>query len=110
MRILNQDRGTGKTKILIHTSYTTGYPIVVSNRISKDYIESKAKRMGLNIPEPILFFDKEGLNKVTTDKILIDELEIMLGEVLEEYFNKPIEAVTMTIPVTVTNPDLPKEN
>lgn len=110
MRILNQDRGTGKTTMLIHTSYTTGYPIIVPTRVMGDYIKSKAKQMGLNIPEPILFSDKTSLDKVTADKILIDELGIMLDEVLAEYFNKPVKAATMTIPVTVTNPDLPKEN
>lgn len=110
MRILNQDRGTGKTTMLIHTSYTTGYPIIVPTRTIKDYIEKKAKQMGLNIPTPILFSDKTSLDKVTADKILIDELGIMLGEVLAEYFNKSVEAATMTIPVTVTNPDLQKEN
>lgn len=110
MKILNQDRCTGKTTMLIHTSYTTGYPIIVPTRTIKEYIKNKAKQMELNIPEPILFSDKTSLSKVTADKILIDELGIMLSEVLSEYFNKPVEAATMTIPITVTNPDLLKEN
>ena len=110
MRILNQDRGTGKTTILIHTSYSTGYPIIVSTEAMKCYIKNKAVSMGLNIPEPIVFTDRDSLDKVTSDKILIDEVGLMLKYILVAYFKKPIEAITMTIPVTVTNPDLPKEN
>ena len=110
MRILNQDRCTGKTTMLIHTSYVTGYPIVVSAVPMKSYIIDKAKLMGLNIPTPIVYTDKNSLNKYPTDKILVDELGLMLDGILSEYFNKPVEAATMTIPITVTNLDLPKEN
>lgn len=110
MRILNQDRCTGKTTILIHTSYTTGYPIIVSCVPMKRYIMDKAESMGLNIPIPIVYTDKNSLNNITADKILIDEAGLMLDDIFSEYFNKPVEAATMTIPVTVTNPDLSKEN
>lgn len=110
MRILNQDRCTGKTTMLIHTSYVTGYPIIVSCVPMKRYIIDKAESMGLNIPTPIVYTDKDNLNKFPADKILVDELGLMLDGILSEYFHKPVEAATMTIPITVTNSDLLKEN
>lgn len=35
MRFINRPRGSGKTIMMIHSAYTTGYPIIVTSQRRK---------------------------------------------------------------------------
>lgn len=101
MKLINKSRGTGKTTQLIYASAITGFRIITSTRNSAKYIEGMAKTMGLKIPEPMS--DVEYRNRRLDGDhtpILIDDVDNkILNEALELYFNAPVVAATMTVPI-----------
>lgn len=101
MKLINKSRGTGKTTQLIYASAITGFRIIAPNHTMAKYIEEAAKNMGLKIPKPMS--DVEYRNRRYDGDhapVLIDELQNdILEEALELYFNSPIAAATMTVPI-----------
>lgn len=101
MKLINKSRGTGKTTQLIYASAITGFRIIVSTYNKARYIESMAKNMGLKIPKPM--HDIEYRNKRLVGDhtpILIDDVDNeILNEALELYFDAPVVAATMTVPI-----------
>lgn len=101
MKLVNKSRGTGKTTQLIYASAITGFRIIAPNYVMASCIEKMAKDMGLKIPKPMSDIEYRN-SKLDGDHtpILIDELQNeILGEVLELYFNAPVAAATMTVPI-----------
>ena len=90
MKIINLERGQGKTTILIKLSATHNTPIICSSHASKSYILNKAKEMGLTIPEPInvrkcdMPYVLRGLNINSNCGVLVDDLECVLQYFLGE--------------------------
>lgn len=102
MKLINKSRGTGKTTQLIYASAVTGFRIITSNRHMAKSIEEQAKKMGLKIPEPMSDVEYRNRKEIWDEPrpILIDELpNQILGEALELYFNAPVVAATMTVPI-----------
>lgn len=101
MKLINKSRGTGKTTQLIYASAITGFRIIAPNHAMAKHIEKMAKDMGFKILPPMS--DVEYRNrKYDGDHapILIDEVQNeILGEALELYFNAPVVATTMTVPI-----------
>ena len=101
MKLINKSRGTGKTMQLIYASAITGFRIIAPNHDMAKHIEEAAKNMGLKIPKPMS--DVEYRNRKSDGDhapVLIDELQNdILEEALELYFNNPIAAATMTVPI-----------
>lgn len=101
MNLINKSRGTGKTTQIIYASAITGFRIIAPNHNMAKNIEKMAKDIGLKIPKPMS--DVEYRNKKEKDDhipILIDELQNeILDEALELYFDAPVVAATMTVPI-----------
>lgn len=96
MKIIQMNRGKGKTIYLIKKSAEFKYPIICCSETQRRMIKNIAKEMGLDIPEPISFSSinsKEKLRGLSCfDKLLIDDLEY----VLKRLFDKDIYAATIT--------------
>lgn len=75
MKLIIKDRGMGKTTQLIHISEVTGYPIAAAYKTTIGHIKSTAKKLGCNIPEPILVSDITS-GKIRYDNILVDEITL----------------------------------
>ncbi len=97
MLLFKRPRHGGKTTALIHTSAVTGYPIICHCYNEVDLIKKQAEQMQVRIPEPISVY---GYDEKCRGKkfrgLLIDNLDIMLPKILEEYFGAPIVSATMT--------------
>lgn len=90
-------RASGKTTLLIKESAKTGRPIIEPNTASARYVEEQARRMGVQIPEPISatswnsgYYRGSNFNRI--DGFLIDEVDSVLANI----FGKPIVTATYT--------------
>ena len=80
MKILQLERGKGKTTALIYTSATTGCPIIVLTYAEAEMVQNMANSLGIDIPHPITLktYMTYGGHCNGNDGILIDNLDIML--------------------------------
>ncbi len=84
MKIYSAERGVGKTTALIKESAKTGAIIVVGVYPMANYIMSLAKRLNLDIPEPITVTKYlkllvcGGFNR--EQKYLVDDLQMVLSQ------------------------------
>ena len=103
MKIVNMDRGNGKTTILIHTAYVTGYPIVVFNNKRAEQVLVQAKRIGL---DDISVFTIEEWNRSRAhgSPVLIDESKEIIETALKNLLHTEVKAVTFTEPM-ITIPE-----
>lgn len=101
MKIYTMARYTGKTTKLIKMSAEKNYPIITRHQPSKKYILDKAKRMNLVIPEPISLdeFQNGSMRGKRLDYVayLVDDLNLIAGDVFKDYFDKEVYAATMTV-------------
>lgn len=74
------NRGTGKTTSLIHDSYFTGLPIVVTTQARKNYILEQAKAMGIDIT--VYTVEEVSMKGMKVREVLVDELEDVLIQCL----------------------------
>lgn len=109
MRIINRERGTGKTAILISTAYVTGKPIITSTMNNKNSLMGMAKAMGMSnnievytINEWLEFHRSYTPN----NEILIDNVELILDEVMSKFLNANVIAGTMTVPMENVENDI----
>ena len=103
MRIINRGRGTGKTTMLVSTAYVTGKPIITSTMSNKNNLMDTAKTMGISNSIEVYTIN-EWL------ELLVDNIELMLGEVLSKYLNANVVAGTMTIPMDTKENDTKEAN
>lgn len=98
MRLVLKGRGKGKTTELLYTSDATRYRILIPNQHHKDYLLEMARKLDLNIPEPMTCTEyllrKRGLHE---EGILIDDLELSLEDILTAFFGVPVKCATMNI-------------
>lgn len=81
MEVCNLPRGYGKTTYLIYRSHVTQYPILCPNRCFAEGVKDSARRMKIEIPEPIVAEDL--INKKTEhNRVLVDEALIVLSNLL----------------------------
>ncbi len=102
MKLINKSRQTGKTTQLIYASAITGFRIIAPDYVMASCIEKMAKDMGLKIPQPISDVEYRNRRELKNDHtpILIDDLQDqILNDALELYFNAPVAAATMTVPI-----------
>lgn len=105
MKFINRARGSGKTTMLIYSSYTTGYPIIVKDRIREKAVIEQAKSLGLDIrvyslEEYIRNVYVIGRNKHNINGLLVDEASDIIGIALQNLLGAPVIACTFTIPLT----------
>ena len=101
MKIINLPRGHGKTTRLLYASEFTNTPILCTSQTSKQHLLDSAKRLNLDIPEPIIPSDVTmgGVFKTSLrDKdVLIDEAPMVLQSLLSCLgMNGGIKAITLT--------------
>lgn len=102
MNIINKSRGTGKTTQLIYASAITGFRIIAPDYAMASCIEKMAKDMGIKILPPMSDIEYRNRRELKNDHtpILIDELQNeILNVALESYFDAPVVAATMTVPI-----------
>lgn len=80
MRIINMDRGQGKTTYMMYESAKLNIPIVCASETQKNLIVERANKLKLQIPEPILIDDLKVFKDI--EIVLIDELELVLKKLL----------------------------
>jgi hypothetical protein len=112
MRIINRGRGTGKTAMLISTAYVTGKPIITSTMNTKNSLLDMAERMGISANIEVYTIN-EWLEYhklyMPNNEILVDNVELILGDVLSKFLNANIIAGTMSVPMDNIKDDA-KEN
>ena len=112
MRIINRGRRTGKTAMLISTAYVTGKPIITSTMNTKNSLLDMAERMGISTNIEVYTIN-EWLEYhklyMQQNEILVDNVELILGDVLSKFLNANVIAGTMTVPMDNIKDDA-KEN
>lgn len=101
MKIINLGRGQGKTTRLLYASEFNGTPILCSSLKQKDYLLNSAKKLRLNIPEPLcvcdVFSDKIRSNRDFDNGILVDDAESVLQQMLYNIgLHSEIKAMSVT--------------
>lgn len=99
MRLINRGRGNGKTSMLISTAYVTGVPIITSTNAHRNIIWDTAYKM--NVQDNIDVYTIEEWQKIPhhNDKVLVDDVNLIIGQILSNYLKAEIVAGTMTIPM-----------
>ena len=99
MKIIQGGRGSGKTYTLVQLSHLSGYPIMTRSICNKKYIQTMADQLGLTIPEPIVFRSKQDTRGklLPPDKVLVDDLDGWLSDIVSDYFGSAVTAATMNI-------------
>lgn len=82
MNIIAAGRGTGKTTLLIQKSAELMMPILCYNHTKAESIKYKAERLGLRIPEPIIYNKSTSIHGLNIDGILIDDLDMFLQNLI----------------------------
>ena len=101
MKIINGERASGRTTLLIQEAARTGARIVCNNIEHRKNIMSRAEEMGAKIKEPVIDFgfpvpfDKKTFEGET---LLIDDAEQIIGKALSAYFGAPVATVTINCP------------
>ena len=101
MKIINKGRRNGKSIELLYASEVTGYRIICPNEQQAQYLKKMADELGLIIPEPMSYKRYVSIKgfSLNADKILIDNVDHILDEILAAYFKTNICAVTMSVPI-----------
>lgn len=100
MKIINLGRGQGKTTRLLFASEFQDIPILCAKRIHKQQLLDAAKRLGLQIPEPIavdeISSSKIKEKQIENKDVLIDEAPLVLQQLLNNLEMGKIKAITLT--------------
>ena len=105
MKIVNMGRRNGKTTILIHTAYVTGYPIIVYDKKRAEQVFNQSVKMGFKGVEVITLAEWERFKECGIYKnVLIDEGKDIINEALKTILNANIVGITMTEPM-ITLPE-----
>lgn len=99
MKIINLKRGQGKTTRLLFASEMQNIPILVVNQMAKQLLMEKAEKYNIKIPEPLTVSDIQNGKCVGThiDKILVDEIDMVLQAFLNKDCPLTIEVGTITV-------------
>lgn len=102
MLIINGERGSRRTTILICASYVSGERIVCPTRAQAQFVKEQAERMGLPIKEPMMAFEyaKEiERGKMREESaVLVDNADWIIDAALEKLLGKPARAITINKP------------
>ncbi len=97
MKIINLGRCQGKTTRLLYASEWNDIPILCATYLQKQYLMDMAKRLGLQIPEPIYVGEMFKENSVMDKDILIDEAPWVLQMLLKNMgMRGEVKAITLT--------------
>lgn len=104
MKIINRARQSGKTTMMIHTSYVTGCPILVYNHARAEQLLVQAKQLGCKVEVYTIdeWLRMHGVERQHPN-VLIDETEDLIEQALENMLCTKITACTMSIPCVGEN-------
>ena len=101
MKILYQERATGKTSQAIWESHDNNYVIVCNNEMQVGYIKEKAIKMGLTIPNPISLnqlINTDSIRGRKIDGLIFDDAEFALQYIVNKMSGLDTKMITMSIP------------
>ena len=98
MYFVHGGRASGKTTLLLRKSADTGIPILTTNYWWLHWYKEYAKRLGLKIPDPILW-KNQNLGLEPDSKVLIDNGEETLNHILRLNSGVSCEAMVIDSPV-----------
>lgn len=98
MYFIHGGRASGKTTFLLKMSADTGKPILTTNYWRIRFYEGYAKKLGLKIPQPILWKDSK-LGLSPGSKALIDNGEETLNQILNHNAGVTCEVMAISDPV-----------
>ena len=84
--IIFKKRGTGKTKDIIINSSVNKIPILVTTKLDSRVIKDFAKKLNLNIPEPIILNSNNDNARVK--EVYVDNLDLLLNKLLPNFIIK----------------------
>lgn len=101
MKIINLGRGQGKTTRLLYASEWQDIPILCATYAQKEHLIGTAKRLGLNIPEPIAACELTSSriigSKAADKDLLVDEAPWVLQMLLRGMgMRGELEAITLS--------------
>lgn len=99
MKIFKLPRGCGKTTRMLYASEFNNAPIICGTDSRKHYVMDMANSMKLNIPEPISVSDIicNRTRGKRFNKVLVDEVDDVLREILRFTINADMIGGTITI-------------
>ena len=92
VNVIIQNKGAGKTTHAIITSSKTGATIITHNMMTAKEVLKQAEYLGCNIPKPMSINQYLNMKHNRPEKIIIDELEAVLSQVLDS----KIELITIS--------------
>lgn len=107
MKIINGERQSGRTTMLIIASAVTEQPIVTPTREQAHFVEMEAKKMGLEIPRVWSFGEITSLQSrghriqtgIEGTCFLVDNAEQIIQQMLEESLGGKVSAITICAPI-----------
>lgn len=100
-KYVNLKRRNGKTVMLIHTAFVTGYPIITGTTQMRNFIKTQAIKMGLD--NITVYCINEWLeitrHTTTVEKVLIDEAESIIDYALKELLQAEVVAASLSLPM-----------
>ena len=101
MKIINLGRCQGKTTRLLYASEWQDVPILCATYVQKEHLIDTAKRLGLNIPEPIAVCELTPSrirdSKAADTDLLVDEAPWVLQMLLSNMgMRGEVKAITLT--------------
>lgn len=95
MQIIARGRRTGKTCELIKLSSVYNAPIITFSSTQVEIIKSKAKHMGLKIPDPIYVGELFKFRGKIIDKVIIDDADKVLDYIMNSLLSAEVLAVSI---------------
>lgn len=99
MVIIRGGRMSGKTTLAIKLSAKTGIPIMCMGFVGKRLLMERAKDLGLTIPEPVRWKNRQEGMSPTDNRVIIDDAEEFLQMMMQIVSGVQIEAMTMNTQV-----------
>ena len=101
MKIINLGRGQGKTVRLLYASEWNDNPILCATYSQKEHLIDTSKRLGLNIPEPIVASEITSSrireSKAVDKDLLVDEAPWVLQSLLNSLgMRGEVKAITLS--------------
>ena len=110
MNLINRDRQTGKTTMLIYTAHVTGYPIIVWDITRAKIIEHQAYKLGCTVNVFTINQWEHARRGYRVHDVLIDEAKDFIEAALNNYLGANVAACTATFPMDKIPSPEEKEN
>lgn len=99
MVIIRGGRQSGKTVIALKLSAKMGIPIMCMGFMRPQLLKQRAKDLGLSIPEPVIWKNRQEGLRNTDKRVIIDDAEQFLQMFMQMTAGVQIEAMTMNVQV-----------